>query len=60
MTAAARDFGLDDKKRDTVLGGYMMAAFFLIGAPSAIIVSEVGSGVRLAPDLSQDLVDMPQ
>ncbi|KIZ04154.1 major facilitator superfamily MFS-1 [Monoraphidium neglectum] len=37
LTAAANDFGLDSHQKDTYLGGYVMAAFFMIGAPSAII-----------------------
>jgi hypothetical protein len=38
LSAAAAFFGLDDRQKDVILGGYMMAAFFLIGAPSALVV----------------------
>lgn len=38
LTAAARDLGLDAAQRDTWLGGYVQAAFFVVGVPSALIV----------------------
>lgn len=38
LTAAARFFGFDDKQRDSLLGGALMAAFFIVGAPAAIVV----------------------
>ncbi|GBF91667.1 MFS transporter [Raphidocelis subcapitata] len=37
LTAAANDFGFNSLQKDTYLGGYVMAAFFLVGAPSAIL-----------------------
>ncbi|KAI8473562.1 MAG: major facilitator superfamily domain-containing protein, partial [Monoraphidium minutum] len=37
LTAAANDLGLNSYQKDTYLGGYVMAAFFLVGAPSAIV-----------------------
>uniref|UniRef100_A0A383W382 Major facilitator superfamily (MFS) profile domain-containing protein n=1 Tax=Tetradesmus obliquus TaxID=3088 RepID=A0A383W382_TETOB len=37
LSAAAAYFGLNDQQKDTILGGYLMAAFFLIGAPSALL-----------------------
>lgn len=38
LSAAAAYFGLDDRQKDTYLGGYLMAAFFLVGAPAALVV----------------------
>lgn len=40
LSAAAAYFGLNDQQKDTYLGGYLMAAFFLIGAPAALVVSQ--------------------
>lgn len=37
LSAAAAYFGLDDYQKDTVLGGYIMAAFFAVGAPAALL-----------------------
>jgi hypothetical protein len=39
LSAAAAYFHLDDYQKDTVLGGYIMAAFFAVGAPAALLVS---------------------
>lgn len=38
LTAAAKDFGLNDADKDKYLGGILMAAFFLVGAPAALVV----------------------
>jgi integral membrane sensor domain MASE1 len=38
LSAAAAYFGLDDSQKDTILGGYIMAAFFAVGAPAALLV----------------------
>lgn len=38
LSAAAAYFGLDDGQKDTYLGGYLMAAFFIVGAPAALAV----------------------
>lgn len=38
LSAAAAYFGLDERQKDTYLGGYLMAAFFLVGAPAALVV----------------------
>lgn len=38
LTAIAESFGLTPAERDTVLGGYMSTAFFLIGGPMSVIV----------------------
>lgn len=46
MSAAAAYFGLDDAQKDTYLGGYLMAAFFLVGAPAALLVRLGNRGGR--------------
>jgi hypothetical protein len=38
LSAAAAYFGLDDYQKDVILGGYIMAAFFAVGAPAALLV----------------------
>lgn len=38
LSAAAEDFGFTEEEKDTYLGGYVMAAFFLVGAPAALVV----------------------
>lgn len=38
LTPIAREFKLNDEEKDRILGGYIAAAFFLIGAPVSIIV----------------------
>ena len=38
LSAAAAFFGFDDVQKDTLLGGYISAAFFAVGAPAAMIV----------------------
>lgn len=38
LTAVAESFHLDAAGRDTVLGGWMSTAFFLIGGPMSIVV----------------------
>lgn len=38
LTAVADDFGFDANERDKYLGGVISAAFFLLGAPAALIV----------------------
>ncbi|KAF6255108.1 major facilitator superfamily domain-containing protein [Scenedesmus sp. NREL 46B-D3] len=37
LSAAAAYFGLNEHQKDTILGGYLMAAFFLVGAPAALL-----------------------
>eukprot|EP00775_Hariotina_reticulata_P010191 gene10191-10352_t len=37
LSAAAEYFNLTDAQKDTILGGYLMAAFFIVGAPSALV-----------------------
>jgi hypothetical protein len=39
LSAAARDFGFNDADKDRLLAGYTMAAFFVVGAPAALVVS---------------------
>ncbi|GLC48102.1 hypothetical protein PLESTB_000715300 [Pleodorina starrii] len=38
LTAAAHYFGLSERQKDTLLGGALMAAFFAVGAPAALLV----------------------
>ena len=38
LSEAATFFGLDEHQKDTLLGGWLMAAFCLIGAPAALMV----------------------
>lgn len=33
-----RDFGFTDQQKDQLLGGWIGAAFFLVGAPSALLM----------------------
>lgn len=37
LTAIAQDFGFDDAQRDKYLGGYIAAAFYMVGAPAALL-----------------------
>ncbi|PNH00064.1 hypothetical protein TSOC_014128, partial [Tetrabaena socialis] len=38
LTEAAAFFGMDERQKDTLLGGALMAAFFAVGAPAALLV----------------------
>ncbi|KAG2490341.1 hypothetical protein HYH03_011288 [Edaphochlamys debaryana] len=38
MTEAAEFFGMNEQQKDTLLGGVLMAAFFAVGAPAALVV----------------------
>ena len=38
LSAAAEFFGFDDTEKDEMLGGYIGAAFFAVGAPAALLV----------------------
>ncbi|GIL67678.1 hypothetical protein Vafri_21012 [Volvox africanus] len=38
LTAAANYFGMNERQKDTLLGGALMAAFFAVGAPAALLV----------------------
>ena len=33
-----KDFGFTDQQKDALLGGWIAAAFFLVGAPSALLM----------------------
>ncbi|PSC76649.1 MFS family transporter: sugar [Micractinium conductrix] len=37
LTAIATDFGFDEAQRDRMLGGVIAAAFYLVGAPAALL-----------------------
>jgi hypothetical protein len=39
LTAAAKYFHFNNKQRDSLLGGVVQAAFFIVGAPAALVVS---------------------
>ncbi len=39
MTEAAEFFGMSEGQKDTLLGGAVMAAFFVVGAPASLLVS---------------------
>jgi hypothetical protein len=41
LTAVAEELGISEDDKDTLLGGVLMAAFFSVGAPSALIVSQI-------------------
>ena len=41
LTAVAEDFNFSKKERDEKLGGQLAAAFFLVGAPSSIIIGHL-------------------
>jgi MFS family permease len=38
LSAAADYFGFDEDQKDQLLGGYISAAFFAVGAPAALLV----------------------
>lgn len=37
LTAAAASFGLTAQERDTIMGGWMSTAFFLVGGPCSLV-----------------------
>ena len=38
LTAIAEEFDFSDEERDTKLGGHIALAFWVLGAPAAIVV----------------------
>ena len=38
LTAASESFGLSAAERDTIFGGWMSTAFFLVGGPCSLVV----------------------
>jgi len=38
MSAIAEEFGFDDKQKDVRLGGWLQLAFFVVGAPAALLI----------------------
>ena len=48
LTAVARDFGFNDDQRDKYLGGFVSAAFFLLGAPAALVVGYLSDAMNRA------------
>ena len=41
--AIQKDFGFTDRQKDTLLGGWVAAAFFLVGAPAALAVGALAN-----------------
>ena len=48
LTAVARDFGFTDAQRDKYLGGFISAAFFLLGAPAALLIGYLSDTMNRA------------
>ncbi|GAB4817048.1 hypothetical protein N2152v2_004094 [Parachlorella kessleri] len=46
LTAIARDFGFNDEQRDKYLGGYIAAAFYIVGAPAALLFGYLSDTVN--------------
>ena len=40
------DFGFDDEQRDKYLGGYIAAAFYIVGAPAALLFGYLSDTVN--------------
>ena len=38
LTAIAADFGFNDQQRDSLLGGHIALAFFVVGAPASFVI----------------------
>ena len=48
LTAVAQDFGFNDNQRDKYLGGFISAAFFLLGAPAALLIGYLSDTMNRA------------
>lgn len=48
LTAVAEDFGFTDAQRDKYLGGVISAAFFLLGAPAALLIGYLSDTMNRA------------
>lgn len=48
LTAVAEDFGFADAQRDKYLGGVISAAFFLLGAPAALLIGYLSDTMNRA------------
>ncbi len=46
LTAIAADFGMDAAARDRYLGGYVAAAFYMVGAPAALLFGYLSDTVN--------------
>lgn len=46
LTAIAEEYGFDDEERDTKLGGHIALAFWILGAPAALIVGILADQVN--------------
>ncbi len=49
LTEAANFFGMSERQKDTLLGGALMAAFFAVGAPAALVVSDTWAWTGQGP-----------
>ena len=38
LSAVAEEFGLDDREKDLMLGGWLQLAFFVVGSPASLII----------------------
>ena len=38
LSAVAEEFGLDDREKDLMLGGWLQLAFFIVGSPASLII----------------------
>lgn len=48
LTAVAKDFDFTDAERDKYLGGVISAAFFLLGAPAALLIGYLSDTMNRA------------
>ena len=48
LTAVAKDFNFTDAERDKYLGGVISAAFFLLGAPAALLIGYLSDTMNRA------------
>ena len=46
LTEIAEEFGFDDEERDTKLGGHIAMAFWVLGAPAALLVGVLADRVN--------------
>lgn len=49
LTQVAEEFGFDEDQRDAKLGGQISLAFFLVGAPAAILVGWLADSFHRSP-----------
>jgi hypothetical protein len=49
LTQVAEEFGFDEDERDAKLGGQISLAYFLVGAPAAILVGWLADSIHRSP-----------